>query len=239
VGTSNAYGGSGSQSWRQARDAWLELISGDSASAPSVAGAAAANATARSLRGGSRGLAEGATTGSSGRAARLVSGARSGGRAIAAAWAYERGDRDTLSGLGLDLAELQAMSLKARCQTILDATMVAVDQPDDVAMRKAALTVLKELLGGEGLPLAIDAVRAFIVEYIFEIALVEVATVRELSGLSAAQLAVLEKRARDYLRRRVSNLELAFDGTSVAPASLAAAIERLLPVVTATLGKVE
>jgi hypothetical protein len=168
-----------------------------------------------------------------------VAGARSGGRAIAAAYAYDRGDADSLAGMGLDLAELQAMSLRARTQAILDATMTAVDQPDDVAMRRAARAILKELLGSDKVPDAIDAIKAFLATYIFEIALVEVARTRQESTLSAAQLAAREKRAKDYLRRRVAALPLSLDGASVTPAALADAMARLLPVVTATLGRAE
>ncbi|MHB8762613.1 MAG: hypothetical protein ACYC6J_09595 [Coriobacteriia bacterium] len=134
------------------------------------------------------------------------------------------------------MAELQAMSLRQRCQAILDATMAAVDQPDDVAMRRAAVEILKEMLGADAMPAAIDAVRAFLVNYIFEIALVEVARTRQEGRLSASELSSREKRARDYLRRRVDALDLSLDGASVAPSALSDAMARLLPVVTAIVG---
>lgn len=237
MGTSGEYGGSGSAAWRQARDAWLELLSSDSAASVSKAASSAAKAVNGAARGGgSATAADGARTG---RAARLVAGARSGGRAIAAAYAYDRGDTDTLSGLGLDLAELQAMSVKERCSAILEATMMAVDQPDDVAMRRAALAILKELLGSDSLPTAIDAVKAFIAAYIYEVALVEMSRVRQASELTAAQLKAREQRAKDYLRRRVADLDLSLDGASISPAALSDAMARLLPVVTATLGSAQ
>lgn len=234
MGTSGEYGGSSSAAWKQARDSWLELLASDGEGAVSKAAISAARAVGGSTKGGD--TASPTAGGRSGRAARLVSGARSGGRAIAAAYAYDRGDADTLAGLGLDLAELQEMSLKQRCQAILDATMAAVDQPDDVAMRRAALAILKDMLGADAMPAAIDAVKAFLVNYIFEIALVEVARTRQESRLSASELASREKRARDYLRRRVDALDLSLDGASVAPSALSDAMVRLLPVVTAIVG---
>lgn len=211
---------------------------GTTASDSEGAASRAATSAARAVGGSARGGDSAAPTagGRSGRAARLVAGARSGGRAIAAAYAYDRGDADTLAGLGLDLAELQAMSLRQRCQAILDATMAAVDQPDDVAMRRAAVEILKEMLGADAMPAAIDAVRAFLVNYIFEIALVEVARTRQEGRLSASELSSREKRARDYLRRRVDALDLSLDGASVAPSALSDAMARLLPVVTAIVG---
>lgn len=234
MGTSGEYGGSSSAAWKQARDAWLELLADGGESATSKAASSAALAVGGSAKGGD--TASPTAGGRSGRAARLVAGARSGGRAVAAAYAYDRGDADTLAGLGLDLAELQAMSLKNRCQAILDATMTAVDQPDDVAMRRAALAILKDMLGAGAMPAAIDAVKAFLANYIFEIALVEVARTRQVSTLSASELAAREKRARDYLRRRIDSLNLSLDGVSVTPSALADAMARLLPVVTAIVG---
>lgn len=234
MGTSGEYGGSSSAAWKQARDAWLELLASDGEGAVSKAATSAAHAVGGSAKGGDS--ASPTAGGRSGRAARLVAGARSGGRAIAAAYAYDQGDADTLAGLGLDLAELQAMSLKQRCQAILDATMAAVDQPDDVAMRRAALAILKDMLGTDAMPAAIDAVKAFLVNYIFEIALVEVARTRQESRLTASELSLREKRARDYLRKRVDALDLSLDGASVAPSALSDAMARLLPVVTAIVG---
>ena len=147
MGTSGAFGGSGTNDWQDVRSLWADL--GDAPASPGAGNVSSGeggdydslgSALARALLGRSNSSAVAPTLGavlpqrrSSGRntvSSRSGGGqagtrnfsrqAARGGAAIGAAYAYRDRDVNSLREFGLNLADLDAMSPRNRCSAILD-----------------------------------------------------------------------------------------------------------------------
>lgn len=150
---------------------------------------------------------------------RVMRGAARGGTAIGAAYAVRQGDTAYLEELGLNLARLQGLSPIRQCAEILDAVLGEGSHPDDLALRKASLESLKEVLAQGSQPDQLATLRTFVVNYVFELALVELQRQVNEGALAPTDVAKKERTIRTYLERRVQTIDLG-DGGVVQPRDL-------------------
>lgn len=170
------------------------------------------------LGGGSGGSGGGGAGGGNGRARsgagrqgygsrrQVTRSAARGGAALGAAYAVRSGDADYLKELGLDLTRLQGLSPIRQCAEILDAVLGEGAHPDELALRKASLEALKDVLTKGEPPDEMVSLRAFVVSYVFELSLVELQRQVNEGALSPDGVAKKERTIRTYLEKRVHNL---------------------------------
>lgn len=144
----------------------------------------------------------------SGSRRQVVRGAARGGAALGAAYAVRRGDATYLAELGLDLTRLQGLSPLRQCAEILEAVLGEGSHPDELALRRASLEALKEVLTAVDPPNEVIAVRTFVVHYVFEISLVELQRQVNEGALAPQDVAKREQMIRTYLDKRVQTLPL-------------------------------
>lgn len=169
--------------------------------------------------------APGAVEGSGSRRQVVRSAAR-GGTALGAAYAIRSGDSNYLTELGLDLAHLQGLSPTRQCAEILDAVLGEGSHPDELALRRASLQALKEVLTQNDAPDQSRTLRSFVVNYVFELSLVELQKQINEGTISPADAARKERAIRSYLDKRVRSLSLHLNGV-IQPRDLRAQASRL------------
>ena len=127
--------------------------------------------------------------------------------------------RQLLDELGLDLVHLQGLSPARQCAEILDAVLGEGSHPDELALRKASLEALKQVLTTDDAPDEATSLRSFVVSYVFELSLVELQKQVNEGAVSPADVADKERTIRKYLEARVQTLALPA-GTVVQPSDL-------------------
>ncbi len=176
------------------------------------------------------GAAPGGGGGGGGRRRQLGRAAQRGGVAIGAAYALRRGDVAALADVGLNLAELQAMSPRAQRMALLDAILGAPNHPDDVAARRAADEQLREILtapsGADPDPL--DLVRGFVGKLIHQVAVVELVDQLDRSAADPAAALRKERRLGEWIRARLARERFGATGALVALADFQRIAARLL-----------
>jgi hypothetical protein len=231
VGTSGAYGGSGSKPWDTAHDAYGEIASGNGPS-PSDAQVhdfvdtfmqALAKTTGPAPGPSSYSLASlrpqragGAGGGGGGGSSSGASGGRNLGRqtargaaAVVGASALRIGDRATLAELGLDLHHLDELSTpRAKCTYIVDALLGAPSHPDDVALRAATLRTMVEIQKSKELMSPGQEIEMFLQHLAYEQVLVELTSQRRTDIITPQRAKEVEDRAKKYLRTSVKALKL-------------------------------
>jgi hypothetical protein len=107
------------------------------------------------------------SSGNSGGGRSAKHAARAGGRALAAGFALQRGDRDALAELGVSLDDLEELSVFDQINLILNVTIPATGSPLEVEMRLAGGGALIHLLKDGGTEPR-SVIEAFVVEFVFD-----------------------------------------------------------------------
>jgi hypothetical protein len=171
--------------------------------------------------GGGTAAGGGPRRGGSGRS--RAAAARAGGRAVAAGYALRAGDGAILAALGLDLGELRDLDVFSATERILDELVPATGSIEGGEMRKAAANVLLELLDSDAPPDGPAAIRLFIAEYIYEIAITEIGAQLRDGSRDGTSTVADEEMVKDFIRARVDQVELPAD--MVTPAQFQSAID--------------
>lgn len=175
--------------------------------------------------GGGGGGAGGAGTGQSGNAGRSAGRSRQqipkqaarGGAAIGAAVAYRDRDAAALGEYGITLDELDAMGPRQRNNAILDFVLGDAGHPDEAALRSASLEQIKVLTSPEGVGrTAVEAVRAFIGQFVVQIGLVELRDQLQAGTASRAEVKRRETSLKQWVASKIHSLNLAKYGTVTA-----------------------
>lgn len=171
----------------------------------------------RGSGGGGRGGAGGQVRSGGGRQGtrsrrQVTRGAARGGAALGAAYAVRSGDAAYLEELGLDLTRLRGLSPIRQCAEILDAVLGEGSHPDELALRKASLGALKDILATDEPPDEVTALRSFVVSYVFELSLVELQKQVNDGALSPADVAQKERMIQRYLEKRAQTLPVRGEG---------------------------
>jgi hypothetical protein len=226
MGTSGAYGGSGSQTWADVHEAIADLdTSTTSDGKPSKVDIEKAvdkildaigkvnpsikktptEYTISDLRRGAS-VSGGAISSGTGRG--RSSGfshdtfAR-GAAAIGAGLAYTSGSDSELRRFGLSISELQGLNTRDRCKRILDEVLGAPGHLDDELLRKAALEALKEMFSAVEELSGEQSLRTFLAAYVYQCALAELTSQKAAKSLAPAAVLKHEKDLKSYIGKRV------------------------------------
>jgi hypothetical protein len=220
VGTSGAYGGSGSKNWKNAQDSVAGLPDGKTPTETQVAQAVKQIAQALTRQNtlrkdppGTRYTPEAllhragvASTGSRMSGGRILSGSNTarGLAAVGAGLAYSQSSQAGLDelGCGLRLDEMKDLSARDRCKYILDKVLGEPGSPDEEIVRTAAYDALKDILiSGKDAP--DDAIAAFMAEFVFQSALVELTSAKAAKRLTPQKIRQQEKNIRQWIAKKV------------------------------------
>ena len=240
MGTSGAFGGSGSKPWSQAQDlfAAIDAPAGASGAAEpsaeafwtcvvpaitvgdSTFGQQAPTILLQDLLPSRRGSAGSESVTSragpsqaKGRTRRASQQIGRGAAALAAGFALGRGDAGALATFGLRLADLSALSVRQRCQAIMDAVLGQPGHPDDEALRNAVQPTLIAAVSSD-LADPVALMREFLGNYVMQVALVELSSQHANGSLTVAETERKERIATDWIRAKVDTLDLDLVSTS-------------------------
>jgi hypothetical protein len=164
-----------------------------------------------SPRGGGGGGVGGGTQALAGRAGagsrrQVLKGSARGAAAVAGAYALRSGDAARLQELGLDLAELRNLGPRAQISRILQAVLGDAGHPDEAALRKAATRWVKAVLLDPEPPAPQEGLRGLVVEWIYELSLVELGSQKAQGNLTAQEAIRKQRWLRSWLERRLKRL---------------------------------
>lgn len=222
MGTSGAYGGSGSQSWGDAHDAVGSLPATGPPTTTQVAATVAQIAKAiqkqfptskapqdYSPSGllGPRSAGSGTVSSGHSRSSGGGLSSRNSARGAATVWAghaYLSGDQAELDalGVGLRLDDMKDMSETERCRYILDAVLGAPGSLDEEILRRASLDALKDLMRQSGTTID-ESVAAFMSAYVYQTTLVELTSHKASMKLTVSQVLSHEKTLKQYIKSNV------------------------------------
>jgi hypothetical protein len=169
VGTSDAFGGSDTSDWNTARETYIELLSDPSPITDTAARVMASSIGAALSRGNQsstntpvsellashRAKPESSSAGH-GRTRRggasFSRQAGRGGLAIAAFDAWRREDLETARDLGIDLSKLAGLDDRELCVQLVDTIIGPPAHPDDQALRKTLIALLRKALAEQPRP---------------------------------------------------------------------------------------
>lgn len=226
MGTSGAYGGSGTASWDDAHDLYEQVAGGGTS--PPVEAIVAAFARALNKTAGGPSLAPGAytvgqtgpsrpsgasggykhsktSTGGGGRPGLAASAAR-GAAAVAGASAYRARDAQGLAELGLDMAALDALpDDTARCEAIAQELLGVPAHPEDAALKSAAMQTMFQAMEAPEEPDAERLVEMFAGNLTYEYALVELTSEHRKAPVPPAEATRMEQDIKEYIASDISN----------------------------------
>lgn len=232
MGTSGAYGGSGSQPWDAAHDAYGDAAAASEAgpsdaqiqdfvnafmqalakTAPPVPAASSYPlASLRPQRAGGAGGGGGGSSSSAGGGGGRNLGRQSarGAAAVAGASALRTGDRATLAELGLDLRHLDGLTTaRAKCAYIVDTLLGAPSHPDEVALRAATLRTMVEIQKAKEPLTTTEQMELFLQHLAYEQVLVELTSQRRTDSVTPQRAKQIEDKAKRYLRASVKAMKL-------------------------------
>lgn len=223
MGTSGAYGGSGSSPWKDAHDAVANIPATSPTQQqvdkvlqsighalikqnPATKGPGRNLYTPQILLGRQGGTGSVRSGGGASRGG-TVSG-RSTARGLAAVGAgYAYGQRDQAAldelGVGLRLADMEEMSTSQRCRYILDKVLGAPGSLEEQVLRRASLEALKVLAADKDAT-PDRAVEAFLAEYVYQAALVELTSAKAAKRLTPDQVLAREKSLKQWIQKKVT-----------------------------------
>lgn len=222
MGTSGAYGGSGSAEWSQAQSVYGQGAAGGSPPQPAILVNAFTTAMRRANRNtlstpgsylvgrtgpwrpsGSDGYTRSRTTGA-GSGNGLSRRAARGAAAVAGAQAYRARDARALADLGLDLASLDALpDDRARCAAISEVLLGAPAHPEDAALNAVSIQTMMDVLRSADEPDLDRLIEMFTINLAYEQALVQFTSQQRRDPLPAAEAAKIERQAKKYIENKI------------------------------------
>lgn len=248
MGTSGAYGGSGSQSWDAAHDAYNDAAASDGpgpsdaqvqefvntfmqALAKTTGPAPGASSyPLTSLRphrsGGAGGGGSSSSSVGGGGTRNLSRQTARGAAAVAGGSALRAGDRAALQELGLDLSHLDSLSsVRAKCAYIVDTLLGAPSHPDEVALRAATLRTMVEIQKAKEPLNTGQQMEVFLQHLAYEQVLVELTSQRRNDTITPQRAKEIEDKAKKYLRASVKGLKLPLNAKMTVQSFVSSAAE--------------
>jgi hypothetical protein len=156
--------------------------------------------------GGRTGGAGGGGSGGGGGRSRARA-ARVGGSVVAAGLAYRNRDESTLRRLNLSLAELDGLDSYGQAKQILAAVGASLGDVQEEELTQASASALLAMLQDDS-PTGDDAVRVFVTEYVFEVALTEIGNEFRDGTRDGWATVDEEDKLRNLIEVRVGQVEL-------------------------------
>ena len=231
MGTSGAYGGSGSSSWDAVHNTYTDAADA-SASGPSPAqienfvnSFMAALAKPLGQAGGpssfslpsfrltrSAGSGDGSSSSASsggGGGRNLKRQAARGAAAVAGAHALRTGNTAILTELGLDVEHLKSLVPgREQCTYIVNSLLGAPSHPDEVALAAATLRTMVEVQKAKLEMSPERTMEMFLQNLAYEQVLVELTSQRRTESVTPQRAKQIEEKAKKYLRASVTALRL-------------------------------
>jgi hypothetical protein len=157
--------------------------------------------------GGATGGGGGGRTGGSGRSRSRAQAARVGGSVAAAGLAYRNRDPATLQRFNLTLAELDSLDTHEQAKRILAAVGTSLGDVQEEELTRASGSALLALLEDDA-PTGADGVRAFVVEYVWEVSLTEIGDELRDGERDGWASVDEEDKLRDLIETRVAQVDL-------------------------------
>jgi len=225
MGTSGAYGGSGTASWDDAHDLYEQVAGGGTrppvedlvrtltqalnktkGGPPAAPGAYAAGQTGPSRPTGTSGYTHSKTSIGGGGRPGLAGSAARGAAAVAGATAYRARDAQGLAELGLDMAALDALpDDTARCEAIAQELLGVPVHPEDAALKSAAMETMLQAMEAPEEPDAERLAEMFTGNLTYEYALIELTSEHRKDPVSAVEAAKMEQEIKEYIASDISN----------------------------------
>jgi hypothetical protein len=230
VGTSGAYGGSGSSSWDAVYDSYSDAANA-SGSGPSPAqiesfvnsfmtalaktpGQASGPTNfplsrLRLTRPGGSAAGRSSSIGSGGGGRNLGRQAARGAAAVAGAHALRTGNTEILTELGLDVEHIKSLpSGREQCTYIVNTLLGAPSHPDEVALASATLRTMVEVQKASEAMSPEQTMEMFLQNLAYEQVLVELTSQRRTDTVTPQRAKQIEEKAKRYLRASVTALRL-------------------------------
>ncbi|MDX2546921.1 hypothetical protein ACOT81_05335 [Streptomyces sp. WI04-05B] len=138
----------------------------------------------------------------------VIKGSARGAAALAGAYALRNGDAAGLQELGLDLTELRSLRPLAQVSRILQRVLGDAGHPDEAALRKAATRYVKAVLVDPEPPAQSDGLRGLVIEWIYELSLVELGSQKAQGSLTAQEAITKQRLIRSWLERRLKHIDV-------------------------------
>lgn len=225
MGTSGAYGGSGTASWDDAHDLYEQVAGG--ANRPPVEdlvrtltralnrtqggptpapGSYVTGHTGPSRPSGTGGYTRSMSSIGGGVRPGLAGSAARGAAAVAGASAYRARDAQGLAELGLDMAALDALpDDTARCEAIAQALLGVPAHPEDAALKSAAMETMLQAMEALEEPDAERLVEMFTGNLTYEYALIELTSEHRKDPVPHSEAAKMEQEIKEYIASDISN----------------------------------
>ena len=231
MGTSGAYGGSGSQSWEAVHGSYSDAANAGGggpsqaqienfvntfmtalAKTPGQAGGPTSFSlpSLRLTRSAGSGGGSSSSAGSGGGGGRNVARqAARGAAAVAGAHALRSGNTAILTELGLDVDRINALSPgREQCTYIVNTLLGAPSHPDEVALGAATLRTMVEVQKANQEMTAEQTMELFLQNLAYEQVLVELTSQRRTDSVTPQRAKQIEQKAKKYLRASVAALRL-------------------------------
>jgi hypothetical protein len=225
MGTSGAYGGSGTASWDDAHDLYEQVAGGGNrppvedlvrkltqalnktlGGFPLVPGTYAAGHTGPSRPSSTGGYTHSKSSNGGGGRPGLAGSAARGAAAVAGASAYRARDAAGLAELGLDMAVLDALpDDMARCEAIAQELLGVPAHPEDAALKSATMETMLQALEASEEPDAERLVELFTGNLTYEYVLIELTSEHRKDPVPPTEAAKMEQQIKEYIANDISN----------------------------------
>jgi hypothetical protein len=225
MGTSGAYGGSGTASWDDAHNLYEQVAGGGTrppvedlvrtlaqalnkttGGSPPTPGTYAAGQTGPSRLPGTGNFTRSKSSIGGGGRPGLAGSAARGAAAVAGASAYRARDAQGLAELGLDMAALDALpDDTARCEAIAQELLGVPVHPEDAALKSAAMETMLQAMEAAEEPDAERLVEMFTGNLTYEYALIELTSEHRKDPVSPAEAAKMEEEIKEYIANDIGN----------------------------------
>jgi hypothetical protein len=225
MGTSGAYGGSGTATWDDAHDLYEQIAGGGTGppvedlvrtltqalnrtkgGPPPAPGTYAAGHTGPTRSPGAGGYTQSKSSVGGGGNPGLAGSAARGAAAVAGASAYLARDAQGLAELGLDMAALDALpDDTARCEAIAQELLGVPVHPEDAALKAAAMETMLQAMEAAEDPDAERLVEMFTGNLTYEYALIELTSEHRKDPVPPVEAAKMEQEIKDYIASDISN----------------------------------
>ena len=225
MGTSGAYGGSGTASWDDAHNLYEQVAVGGTRPStedlvktltqaldktrggpPPAPGTYAAGQSGPRRAAGTDSYTHSKSSIGGGGRPGLAGSAARGAAAVAGASAYRARDAQGLAELGLDMAALDAMpDDTARCEAIAQELLGVPVHPEDAALKSAAMETMLQAMEAAQEPDAERLIEMFTGNLTYEYALIELTSEHRKDPVSPAEAAKMEEEIKEYIANDISN----------------------------------
>lgn len=216
MGTSDAFGGSDTTDWTTAKHTYLDALEAPGPISQATADQVAQTLGAALTRGNRKPLPRdyrellathrnSATTSAAGHGRTRRGGASvsrqasRGGLAIAAFDAWRRGDTEAARDLGLDLSRLSQLHGRELCVALVDMIIGPPMHPDDVALRKVLITLLRKAENEVPPPTLQELVCRLVEALTWELATVQIATDLRTKQISEARARSMQSKVKRFI----------------------------------------